>query len=215
MLHDTVRVIMTITITTIITLTLTTTTAATIPPPPPPINPLPGMYCAVFESSGLQVAQTSPFIVRNTATPDPVYLTQLRSLLYIGLASLMFSFNANLVASNYLSFVLAVAASGAGVGGGGWGVQQRRTPHASAPTPSPPAHAPPTPSPLPTLQKCNNNAPSPGFYALLAILYADAEIKLRGGINSAPLFNQGAIALMLLVAILLAAYSGLMMVRHL
>ncbi len=121
-----------------------------------------GMYCAIYESSGLLVAQSSPFIVRNTVAPDPVALLQLRNVLYLGLASLAFTFNANLVSSNYLSFLIATGAS--------------------------------------------------GFYALLAILYADAEIKLRGGLGGAPIFNQGSLALMLLVVVLLCAYSGLLLV---
>ncbi len=121
-----------------------------------------GMYCVIFESNGLFVAQESPFIVRNTVSPDPVYLSQLRTVLYLGLFSLAFTFNANLVSSNYLSFVVAVGAV--------------------------------------------------GFYALLAILYADAEIKMRGGVNGAPPFNQGALAIMLLVVVLLAAYSGILLV---
>lgn len=121
-----------------------------------------GMYCVIFESNGLFVAQESPFIVRNTVSPDPVYLSQLRTVLYLGLFSLAFTFNANLVSSSYLSFVVAVGAV--------------------------------------------------GFYALLAILYADAEIKMRGGVNGAPPFNQGALAIMLLVVVLLAAYSGILLV---
>lgn len=121
-----------------------------------------GMYCVIFESNGLFVAQESPFIVRNTVSPDPVYLSQLRAVLYLGLFSLAFTFNANLVSSSYLSFVVAVGAL--------------------------------------------------GFYALLAILYADAEIKMRGGVNGAPPFNQGALAIMLLVVVLLAAYSGVLLV---
>lgn len=121
-----------------------------------------GMYCAIYECGGLFVAQASPFVVRNTLTPDPVYVLQLRTVLYLGLASLVFTFNANLVSSSYLSFIIATGAS--------------------------------------------------GFYALLAILYADAELKLRGGLDGAPIFNQGSLALMLLVVVLLCSYSGLLLV---
>ena len=121
-----------------------------------------GMYCAVYECSGLFVAQTSPFIVRNAVAPDPVYISQLRTVLYLGILSIIFTFNANLVSSSYISFIVAVGAS--------------------------------------------------GFYALLTILYADAEIKMRGGVNGAPFFNQGTLAVMLLVVVLLAAYSGILLV---
>jgi hypothetical protein len=121
-----------------------------------------GMYCAVYDSNGLFVAQSTPFIVRNAVAPDPVFLSQLRSVLYLGLLSLAFTFNANLVSSSYISSVIALGAS--------------------------------------------------GFYALLAIIYADSQIKLRGGANAAPAFNQGALAIMLLIVVLLSAYSGLLVV---
>ena len=92
------------------------------------------MYCAVYESCGLSVAQAAPFVVRNTVAPDPVYLSQLyaqhpayrarafisppssscsRVVLYLGLLSLAFVFNANLVSSSYISFVVGVGLSGA------------------------------------------------------------------------------------------------------
>jgi hypothetical protein len=44
------------------------------------------------------------------------------------------------------------------------------------------------------------------------VLYADSEIKVSGGVGVAPAFNQGAIAIMLLVAVPLTAYSGLLLV---